>query len=259
MKREITLEERKVIQLEMLDEIDEFCRANNIRYSIAFGTLLGAIRHKGFIPWDDDVDIMMPLPDLLKFKKLFKSEKMEYVDVDKDPKYGFAFSRVAHKCSYNKEGLVSKTYGICIDLYIVIGLPNDTKSFFNQLQPLFNRRINAMKWRSRIVRYLPCHNIPYYNKIQKSYRDNLFTNSIEYNTALGYYIIAGPLRLRDKMTYDRDLFSSLIRVNFENREYMSIADWDYFLNLRYGDYMQLPPENQRHPYHGGHYFWKEEK
>ena len=259
MKKEITLEERKIIQLEMLDEIDEFCRENNIRYSIAFGTLLGAIRHKGFIPWDDDVDIMMPLPDLLKFKNLFKSETLEYVDVDSNPKYSYAFSRIAHRLSYNKEGLLSHTYGICIDLYIVIGLPNDAISFFNQLQPLFNRRINAMNWRSRVVRYLPLSNIPFYNKIQLIYRDFLFNNSVEYTKALNYYIIAGPLKLRDKMTYDRDIFKAVTRVKFEDREYMAISEWDYFLSLRYGDYMQLPPVDQRHPYHGGHYFWKEKK
>lgn len=74
--KEITLEERKQIQLRMLIEIDAFCRKHNIRYSLAYGTLIGAIRHKGFIPWDDDVDIMMPLPDMLRFKELFKSETM---------------------------------------------------------------------------------------------------------------------------------------------------------------------------------------
>ena len=57
-KKPITLEERKKIQLVMLDEIDSFCREHDIRYSLAFGTLIGAIRHKGYIPWDDDVDLI---------------------------------------------------------------------------------------------------------------------------------------------------------------------------------------------------------
>ena len=63
----LSLEEKRKIQLSMLDEVDAFCRKNSIRYSLACGTLLGAIRHKGFIPWDDDMDIVMPEPDFLRF------------------------------------------------------------------------------------------------------------------------------------------------------------------------------------------------
>ena len=74
--KKISFEKQKEIQLEMLKEIDYFCKHNSIRYSLAFGTLLGAIRHKGYIPWDDDVDIMMPYPDLIKLKRLFSSEKI---------------------------------------------------------------------------------------------------------------------------------------------------------------------------------------
>lgn len=92
--KEIIFEERKQIQLQMLIEVDEFCRKHKIRYSLAYGTLIGAIRHKGFIPWDDDVDIMMPLPDMLKFRDLFKSETMRYCDVDTDPKYQYAFQEL---------------------------------------------------------------------------------------------------------------------------------------------------------------------
>ena len=259
MKKELSFEERKKIQLDMLDEIDAFCIANNIRYSIAFGTLLGAIRHKGFIPWDDDVDIMMPLPDLLKFKQLFKSENLKYLDVDIDSQYGFPFSRIAHKHTYNKEGVFSKSYGICIDLYILINLPNNSNAFFNDLIPLYAKRINANKWRKRIIRYLPFNILPNYNKIQISCRDYLFNNCVNYGSNNSYYVIAGPLKIRNKTTYDRDLFKSLSYIQFEDRKYMAISEWNYFLSLMYGNYMQLPPEDQRHPYHGGHYYWKEKK
>lgn len=256
MNKEITLEERKSIQLDMLDEIDAFCKANGIRYSIAFGTLLGAIRHKGFIPWDDDVDIMMPLPDLLRFKKLFKSEKLIYLDVDTDSKYEFPFSRVVHRDTYNKVGRRIVHYGIAIDVYVLISLPNEYSLYFNRLQQRFDIRKFAIKWRSRFARYLGIDYFPFFNIIQKWDRDRHFNNSIEYGSASFYYVIAGPLNLREKMTYNKDLFQSLSPVKFEDREYMAIDEWDYFLSLRYGNYMQLPPEDQRHPYHGGHYFWK---
>lgn len=95
--KEITFEERKTIQLDMLKEIDAFCRTNNIRYTLACGTLIGAIRHGGYIPWDDDVDITMPYDDMLKFKKLFKSETMKYCDIETEKNYGYEFSRIIHK------------------------------------------------------------------------------------------------------------------------------------------------------------------
>ena len=256
MKKEITLEERKQIQLEMLDEIDAFCRKHDIKYSIAFGTLLGAIRHKGFIPWDDDVDIMMPLPDLLKFKQLFKSENLTYVDVDTDTRYGYAFSRIAHNKSYNKDGLISKSYGVCIDVYVMIGIPQITDSFFENLYPLFNKRINAIHWKSKLIKLFPIKTIPFYSKIQRDYRNYLFEKSIPYSKASMFYIIAGPLKLREKMIYDKDVFTNIIDIQFEDRVYKAISDWDYFLTLRYGDYMQLPPVEQRHPYHGGKYYWR---
>lgn len=255
MGNKVSFEEKRKIQLEMLDEIDVFCRTNDIRYSIAFGTLLGAIRHKGFIPWDDDVDIMMPLPDLLKFKELFKSDRMQYVDVDVDRNYALPFSRIANVDTYNKEGIVSKGYGVCIDLYVIVGVAN-LEEYLASALPLCKKRLKMIKWRNRIIRKLPFSTIPGYTKSMKIYRNYLFENCCEYNNALNYYIIAGPLSLSHKMSYDRDIFSDIIPLKFEGREYLAISDYDYFLTKRYGDYMQLPPEDQRHPYHGGNYYWK---
>ena len=91
--KEIGFEEAKKIRLEIMIEIDRFCRLNNIKYYLAFGTLLGAIRHKGFIPWDDDCDIMMPREDLERFLYTYKpNDRFETLSF-KDKRglfYGFA-------------------------------------------------------------------------------------------------------------------------------------------------------------------------
>ena len=257
-RKPISLEDRKVVQLEMLKEIDAFCRTNKIRYSLAFGTLLGAIRHKGFIPWDDDVDIMMPLPDMLLFKKLFHSNTMKYCDVDTDKNYEFPFSRIANINTYNKIGIIAKTYGICIDLYPVVSIPRDKEqcdSFFFKAQQLTTRRFCYINWRNRLVRHFPCKSILGFNKVMKNYRDWIL-NKENYGESGLYYAVAGYLNLRDKMIYDFDLFDNLTEVEFESYKFLSIAHYDKYLSMRYGNYMQLPPENERHPYHGGKYYWR---
>ncbi len=262
MKKEkikpISLEEKKSIQLEMLKEIDAFCRNNNIKYSLAFGTLIGAVRHKGFIPWDDDVDIMMPLPDMLRFKELFHSDTMKYCDVDTESYYEFGFSRIAHIKTYNKIGVIAETYGICIDLYPMVSIPNDEvgiDSFFQKASVLYNRRMRMIDWRQLVVRYLPIKTIPGFQKTMKEYRDYIL-NISEYGKTNKYYIVAGPLSIRERTTYDFDLFEELIEVDFAGYTFSGIKQYDYYLTKMYGDYMTPPPEDQRHPYHGGHYYWK---
>ena len=255
---EISFEEKKKIQLEMLKEIDAFCEENKICYSLAFGTLLGAIRHKGFIPWDDDVDIMMPLPDMLRFKELFKSEKMKYCDVDTDKDYEYEFSRIINTDTYNKKSHLVKTYGLCIDLYPLVSIPqnkHDCSLFFQQAIQKNKIRLFFIKWHNRFIRYLSINAMPGFHRIIKRCRDYLLFSN-EYGKSGVYYIVAGPYELRNKMTYDFDLFKRMTKVEFEGFSFPAIACFDIFLSMRYGDYMQLPPKEEQHPYHGGHYYWK---
>lgn len=256
--RPLSLKERKNIQLEMLKEIDVFCRKHEIKYSLAFGTLLGAIRHKGFIPWDDDVDIMMPLPDMLRFKELFHSETMKYCDVDTDKYFCFSFARIADTRTINKEGLIHNSYGICIDLYPVVAISDDDDQnafFFEKAKKLEKRSDFFIKWRMRAVKYLPVRSIPFYRMAIKKL-SNFTRYSYEYGKTNKYYIIAGPISLYKKMSYDFDMFEEMIEVYFEGFKFLSIANYDTYLTMRYGNYMQLPPESERHPYHGGNYYWK---
>lgn len=255
-KLPIDMEGRKRIQLEMLREVDAFCRENKIRYSLAFGTLLGAIRHKGFIPWDDDVDIMMPLPDLLRFKKEFKSDNIEYHDVDNDKYHNFAFSLLKHKLTYSRVGLVYRGGGIGIDLYVCIGMPDDREGFIEKAKPLYNDRIKAIKNRIRAISYLPIKTIPFFSSKQKKYRNYLFDNSIPYDRAKYYYVIAAPLKDWKRTSYDFDLFDNLMETPFENNSFLITSKYDEFLTLMYGDYMTPPPIEQQRPAHGGKYYWK---
>lgn len=258
MKKRILLEEKRAIQIEMLKEIHEFCVTNEIRYSLAFGTLLGAVRHKGFIPWDDDVDIIMPLPDLLRFKQLFKSKKLKYCDVDTEKHYGYHFSRIVHMCTYNKVGLFHKAHGICIDLYILVPVPDlqeEREAFFAAASKLQKKRLFYKRCQRRLTYCLPFITLPGFDESIRNYHDFFFQNT-NYYSSKTWYALAGSLPLRNKMIYDIDLFEKMTQLQFEDGYYPVIAEYDYYLKLRYGNYMQLPSEEDRHPYHGGRYYWK---
>lgn len=256
--KEIFLEERKKIQLEMLVEIDAFCRKHNIKYMLAFGTLLGAVRHKGFIPWDDDVDISMPLEDMLRFKKEFKSDKLKYRDVDTDKNYCNHFSTVSYESTFRKSGYYVQ-YGVDIDLYPMIEVSSSQERISTLIDmgiPLLNKRLSYIKWNTRWRRFLPFNfNLPGLRKSITNYRDFMF-NILAQKGGGRFHILAGPLRLFEAHTFDFNPFDEMIDIEFEGMKFMSPARFHDFLTKRYGDYMQLPPEDQRYPHHGGKYFKK---
>ena len=257
--RIISLEEQKKIRFEILVDVDSFCRQHGIRYSLAFGTLLGAVRHKGFIPWDDDLDIMMPLPDMLRLKKEFISEKIKFCDIDTEAHYRCAFANLGYVPTYRKYGLVAKSFGVGVDIYPIIGIPDigtQRDLFFERVALLQKKRMNYLKWNSRIIKLVPVPCVLGFDNAIKAYRDYLYNNSIPYSQSSSYYVIAGSLELKERMIYDCDLFREVIELPFEGNSFICIKKYDYYLKLRYGDYMQLPPVEERVPHHGQTYYWK---
>ncbi len=249
----LSIEERKNIQLMMLDEIDSFCRKNGIKYSLAFGTLLGAIRHQGFIPWDDDVDIIMPLPDMIRFKNMFKSNTIEYIDVDTVKHYEYHFSRLACKQSYSLQGRWRKSYGVNIDLYPIVGMPdteNEILSFIEDFEKINKKRKRMIVWRKRLLKVLPVSFLVGYDSIMHNER-NFVLYSYPYEGAKNF-LHAGSVRMVN--IFDFDVFERIVDVSFEGHKLQSVERYHDYLTHLYGNYMQLPPEDQRHPYHGGIYY-----
>ena len=103
MKKEINVEELKQIQLNILKFVDKFCKENNLKYYLAYGTLLGAVRHKGYIPWDDDIDIIMFREDYEKFVTTFKDVNYKVFATEVNSKYPYPFAKVGDTRTYFEE------------------------------------------------------------------------------------------------------------------------------------------------------------
>lgn len=251
----ISVEERKKIQLQILIEVDLFCREHGIKYMIAYGTLLGAIRHKGYIPWDDDIDINMPINDMIRFKNEFHSETLKYCDVDTEPHYEYSFSRIAYTPTYSKKGLISRKYGICIDLYPVVGLP-DTKEkieqFFKETKELLTIRMKKINRRNHAVKLLPINSILGFDDLMRKYRDQIF--KYPYEGSKYFFHNGGPIAWYQ--VFDYDVFENQVEVEFEGHKFMAPANYHEYLTQCYHDYMTLPPEDKRHIGHGGVYYWR---
>lgn len=257
MNNRISFDEKRQIQLQMLDEFDAFCRNHNLRYSLAYGTLIGAIRHQGFIPWDDDVDIIMPLPDFLLFKQDFSSHKIKICDVDSEDYYDFPFPRLAFRESYEQTGIITKEYGVSIDLYLLMGISDDdntVKLFFTKANRILRRRLFLKQIRRKIIKVLPVKSIPFYSQTMREYKDLILNQAVDYSSAKRFYSISGLPDFSNVFNYD--LFKDTTDALFEGRRLRVVSDYNRFLTDQYGNYMELPPEEERHPYHGGVFYWK---
>ncbi|MBQ7239602.1 MAG: LicD family protein, partial [Bacteroidales bacterium] len=130
--QELTLKELQGVSLDLLVSLHDFCVKNKVNYSIAYGTLIGALRHKGFIPWDDDIDVMMPRPDYERFCKSYKSDRYRliYYGNDKTALAGFARLVDCQKTNYKTERpWTMQKSGVWIDIFPIDGVEKDEKEY----------------------------------------------------------------------------------------------------------------------------------
>lgn len=252
--KEISFEEQKKMQIEMLKEVDAFCRVRNIRYCLGYGTMLGAVRHKGYIPWDDDVDILMPYPDMMRFKEEFRSDRYAYADIDTYKHFTFAFSRVYDKRTVTRAIPFGHTsYGICMDVYPVFGLPNDEKEiepFMVELQKRLDAKEKIHVFQNKFNGRMPFRIYPL-DKPTREYYD--FIRQFPYEESSKFFCAGWPFI---DQIFDVDYFANLIDADFEGERFLIPKEYDKYLTQRYGDYMQFPPEEKRIPMHNRVSYWK---
>ncbi|MGM9735059.1 MAG: phosphorylcholine transferase LicD [Candidatus Cryptobacteroides sp.] len=254
--KELNLDDIHGILLEILKDIDSFCVANDIRYSLAGGTLLGAVRHKGFIPWDDDADIMMPRPDYERFIRTYGGPRFSIVPFEgiKPDKNEFNFINT-HIKVHDSRTLVREgcrkyhhRYGISVDVFPIDGAPDDPrerKEFYRKAWHYKHRLSLNQKSMMPSIR----HNGPmlarieakmrpleyWKRKAEETCRMYPFEQSGTAGAATGLY--------KEREAMPREVFESYTRLRFEDTELSCIREWDHYLTSLYGDYM-TPPRDQ---------------
>ena len=264
MKKEITLDELRELQLNILDKIHEFCINSHIRYSLGGGTLLGAVRHKGYIPWDDDIDIMLPRPDYERFLKEFegKFDWLKLQHYKNDDTYYFPFAKVYDtRTVLIEEGAIN---GIYVDVFPIDGLPDEKglSEYYNQ----FRRYVLMLCKTNKYYKFQIGHN-RYFLYIKYLLKRILYPNRKDiikrlealyrrYSFDESYYAGAIVGRYAEKEHMEKSVFTKYVKVAFENHHYNCIADFDEYLRKHYGDYMQLPPVEKRVSNHEFIAYWK---
>lgn len=278
-KEFLTLDEIKQVQLDMLDAFDGFCKENNLTYWLTEGSLLGAVRHHGYIPWDDDLDLGMPISSYLKLLELASSDeghefftnhniRVAENGVPSDIPYHQTFAKLydtrtqASKgiLAYEREGFIESVF---IDIFPVVGL-TDTPEEAEKLKKLSKyyanlrysseafwpaARIEGKKrFIKRLVGYLPARAKGY------KYWLNAFCELRNtFPDPFDYEAFAMPDTESLRFALGKNIKTALYQ--FEGRMIPSFQDYDTFLSIHYGNYMQFPPEEERVPLHAQDFWW----
>lgn len=260
---ELTEEQLKKLQnveLEIMLEIDRICKKNNIKYSLTGGTLLGAVRHGGFIPWDDDADVSMLRSEYVKFQKACKEDlnhsKFYFQDIDNTKGYRWGYGKLRRKDTvFLRENQEDMPYeqGVFVDVFPRDSVPNNT--LLRKIHTFICFCVRKMMWSpvgknvsdSFLMRkwYGVLHIISK-NNISKIYH-RLVKISKNIDTE---YVRALTFPLPNKQIgYKRKWYERYTTVLFENHEFMVEASYKEWLEAEFGDYMQLPPKEKRkvHP------------
>lgn len=252
--------EAKCCMYDILVEVDRICRKNNIKYTLIGGTLIGAIRHKGYIPWDDDIDVGFLRSEYDKFIKCCEKDlNKEYRIVNAENEEGNAnlFHKIKiknTKCieSISKNSAINKE--IFLDVFPFDNSPNNPIfAYFHYLKTKFYGRLLSIecnydfsKNKNIIKKLLNCILVIISHFYKKEKLINKIKKlSIKYNKISTKYIIPiyTDIGLKDRIK--REWFSDYIQTTFENGKFYIIKNYDMFLRKSFGDYMQFPPIEER--------------
>jgi len=271
--KKISDNELKKIQFGILTELDAVCRKIGIRYSLCGGSLLGAVRHKAFIPWDDDIDIIMPRPDYDALISYCKEEETAFrmISHETEEEYGYLFAKATARNTliYDENcGSDKLEMGVYVDIFPVDALgnsPEEAQKAFSATR--FKRELLVARNWNRFFRS-KTHGIIYepfrlaFFILSRFFSKKSLISSIEkaYTKKFGTTEYCASIcgSYRSKEILPTSVYTDYITLEFEGREFMAIKNYDTYLSAIYGDYMTLPPKEKQVSHHSFTAYYKEE-
>ncbi len=266
----ITKDQLKRIQIDILDAVDAYCKENEIPYYLFAGTLIGAARHKGYIPWDDDIDICMRRNDYDQFFQEFnlnRNDSYQAISHKNTSGYYLAAGKVVDNRTVMQENSNSRiTFGVYVDVFPMDDLPSDDKKLLQ-----LNRKIDL--WRKLLIlkrlqvskdrkwyKNLPVrmghvilalfsynYLIKKIEKIAKTYNGMVECNRLGDISVFSYGM---------REVFDLKDFQPEGKIEFEGKMYNCPGKYDVVLSKMYGDYMKLPPKEKQVSHHVYHAYWR---
>lgn len=266
--RKMSLRELQTASLDILKDVDRFCRENNITYFLAYGSLLGAIRHKGFIPWDDDIDILVPRPDYDRLMSTFNVPGYDVFYAEKNPEVYLTYSRIcdsARTLVKTSSPWMKSTYesGLWIDVFPLDAVSDNEQEYLALHKEVCRDYFETVSIRRRktkldrdfglernfktvLHRFL--HPIRHFQSPMPA-KNRLVAQMMacpEYGSTGHVSMLPCPEVHRPEW-FPKEDFSSAVDVEFEGCLFKAPVGWKHHLTQLWGDYMQLPPIEDRTP------------
>lgn len=263
---EFNLKEIQNESLKVVKKIHEICEENNLIYYLTYGTLIGAIRHQGFIPWDDDIDIWMPRKDFNKFREIciqneenLKPFKLCMRSNTKNYTYYLPrFSNMDYKYITTKKNMKDIDIGVFVDIYPLDNFGNDENgkkigkkiSLINSFYDIYiNGTSYSHSSRNLIKKIVHKFLKVFYGKNYPNEIDSKIEKIINNKTSDSDKYCGVVAWDYTHTQYDKKLFKDRMLVKFENILLWIPKEYDLLLRQTYGDYMKLPPVEKRKPHH----------
>lgn len=269
--REIDSSELKKLQIGILDCFDRFCGKNGIRYWLDYGTLLGAVRHKGYIPWDDDIDIAMLREDYEKAAALFNSQAdgaciFQTPSNDKNSRYPFGkvIDTRTVLYEYGEAGIET---GVYIDVFVYDNAPDDPekakrvfrrRDFLGRVRRLQLPMRKGVRGAKKVLYQVG-------SAILRPVPGSAVNRALDQNARKYEKISAAKVSPfvdpydATRFSAEKSLFQDLIPVEFEGKMYPAPRDYDHWLTTLYGNYMELPPAEERVCHHSFKAYYKDQQ